>query len=438
MGVGGEAKLRFRERITGIGGGAPLLPLIILFGLNSVDELDRSAFGLLLPNIRDHFNLDLQGITALSAAVIPASLLFAVPIARLADRSRRVPIAIIGAATWGIFCFFTGLAPTVFLLGATRIGAGLGRAVNGPTHPPLLADYYSPDVRAKVFSAHRVANPVGQFFAPLIAGFIAGAVGWRWPFFVFAAPTAIFVLLAIAKLREPERTGQRLIEGEAKLVASFKSLWGVATLRRLYLAIPFIAFMTIGLGPLMSLYYTDVFDVRVQARGIIQAFDAPFSVLGLIIGASLIDRGILRDAGRALRTIGLAAFFIGLCVLGVAWAPALWVGIGFSYVINVLSPILLTGGIVIVSLTAPPESRASSFAIFEIFSLIGVVALPIVGTVGDSYGIRTGITILTPFLFIGSLIVMSAGKFVRDDIKRIYPDFGTKEIPPEIAPLDTL
>ncbi len=438
MGAGVEAKPSFRERITALGGGAPLLPLLILFGLNAVDELDRSAFGLLLPEIRDHFGLDLKGVTALSAAVIPASLLFALPIARLADRHRRVPIAIVGAATWGVFCFFTGLAPTVFLLGATRVGAGLGRAVNGPTHPPLLADYYAPAVRAKVFSAHRIANPVGQFFAPLIAGFIAGIVGWRAPFLVFAGPTLVFVFLAAVKLREPERTGERLVEGNVGLIASFRSLWSVPTLRRLWMAIPFIAFMSIGLGPLMSLYYTDVFDVRVQARGIIQAFDAPFSVLGLIIGASLIDRGILRDAGRALRAIGLAAFFIGLCIVGVAWAPALWVGIGFNYIINVLGPILFTGGIVIVSLTSPPESRASAFALFEIFSLIGVIALPIVGVVGDEFGIRTGIAILTPFLMIGSMIVMSAGKFVRDDIKRIYPDFGTKEVQPEIAPLDTL
>src|SRR5688572_18792425 len=37
--------------------GAAAFPLLILFGLNAVDELDRAAFTLLLPEIRDHFDL---------------------------------------------------------------------------------------------------------------------------------------------------------------------------------------------------------------------------------------------------------------------------------------------------------------------------------------------------------------------------------------------
>ena len=38
-----------------ITGGAAAMPLLILFGLNAVDELDRTAFAVLLPEIRDEF-----------------------------------------------------------------------------------------------------------------------------------------------------------------------------------------------------------------------------------------------------------------------------------------------------------------------------------------------------------------------------------------------
>jgi MFS family permease len=428
-----------RARVATIGGGASLVPLVILFGLNAVDELDRSAFGLLLPEIRDHFGLNLTGVTSLQAAVIPAGLLFALPIARFADRRRRRPIAIGGASVWGVFSILTGLAPTVVLLGLARVGAGLGRAVNSPIHPSMLSDYYPTSARAKVFSTHRIANPVGQFAGPLIAGFVAAAVGWRVPFVLLAVPTFVFVLIAIRMLREPERTGQRLVQGDVRLREAFRSLWRVRTLRRLYMAVPFLAVVIIGLAPLLSLYYDEVFGVRVAARGIIQALDAPFTVVGLAIGAVLIDRGLLRDAGRALRIIGMAAAGIGLLIVGLAWAPALWIGITFNYAINVLAPVLLTGGIVIVSLVSPPESRASAFALFEIFSLFGVIALPIVGRVGDAFGIRAGIAILTPALLIGSAIVVSAGRFVKDDIGRIYPDYGKAGAEgPVIGPGDTL
>ena len=51
-----------RQRVAGLTDGAPMAPLLILFGLNAVDELDRTAFAVLAPTIRDHFDLDNQGI----------------------------------------------------------------------------------------------------------------------------------------------------------------------------------------------------------------------------------------------------------------------------------------------------------------------------------------------------------------------------------------
>lgn len=84
-------------------GGEAAYPLLLLFGLNAVDELDRAAFGVLLPNIREHFNLDLSTMLAIVALSSVAALALQVPIAQLADRSKRIPIAVVGALVWGLF-----------------------------------------------------------------------------------------------------------------------------------------------------------------------------------------------------------------------------------------------------------------------------------------------------------------------------------------------
>jgi hypothetical protein len=123
--------------------GAPIYPLGVLFGLNMVDELDRTAFGVLLPEIRDHYGLDNNGILTVVSLSLVAALILALPIGFYADRWRRVPIAGVGASIWGFFSVLTGLAPTLWMLGAARAGAGLGRAVNDPVHNSLLADYYA-------------------------------------------------------------------------------------------------------------------------------------------------------------------------------------------------------------------------------------------------------------------------------------------------------
>ena len=102
-----------RRRLLIITGGAAVYPLLVLFGLNAVDELDRTAFAVLLPNIRDEFGLDLTGILTLIAVVAFGALLLQVPIASLADRYNRVRIAWIGAVVWGCFSLLTGLATTL-------------------------------------------------------------------------------------------------------------------------------------------------------------------------------------------------------------------------------------------------------------------------------------------------------------------------------------
>ncbi len=431
-----EPRPSFLARIVGIGPGASLVPLLILFGLNAVDELDRTAFSVLLPEIRDEFGLGLTGVTSLSAAVIPAGLLVALPVARLADRGRRTRIAVFGAATWAVFSILTGLAPTLVVLGLARVGSGLGRAVNHPVHTSLLSDYYEPSARTKVISAHRSANTIGAFFGPLIAGFVAGAVGWRIPFYILAAPTLVLITVTLVTLHEPARTGTVVVEGRVRFRDAFRTLWGIRTLRRLWMTFPFLAFVAIGLQPLLALYYSDVFDVDAGPRGVIQAFDAPFIVFGLLVGSRIMDRYIAADAGRALSLIALAASAIGVFILGAAWAPRLWIGIACAYAVQVLATVLLSGGISIVSLVSPAESRASAFALFEIFALVGVVALPIVGLVGDAYGIRVGMAILAPVLFVGSVLVATAGRFVNDDIARVYPEHVPKPAGTELT--DTL
>ena len=195
-----------RRRLEDITGGGPVYPLLILFGLNAVDELDRTAFGILLPEIRDHFGLDNQGILSIVGLIAAVSLILQVPIAHYADRGPRVKLALLGAVLWSVFSFATGLAFSIWFLVAVRSGSSIGKAVVDPTHNSLIADYYAPESRPKAYSFHRAANAVGAFIGPLLAGVIAFNTSWRVPFFVFAVPTIIIVVLGL-RVKEPVRGG---------------------------------------------------------------------------------------------------------------------------------------------------------------------------------------------------------------------------------------
>ena len=129
--------------------GYALFPLLVLFGLNAVDELDRSAFGVLGPEIRDSFDLSNQGYLSLVAldaarrsAARGAARVLRRPAAACAHRRHR---------RGGVGVFGLAHRPRDDGPHARHrpSGAGMGRAVVTPTHNSLLADYYPLEVRAE-------------------------------------------------------------------------------------------------------------------------------------------------------------------------------------------------------------------------------------------------------------------------------------------------
>jgi ABC-type branched-subunit amino acid transport system ATPase component/MFS family permease len=420
---------RWKGRTTG---GAPLFPLGVLFGLNMVDELDRTAFGVLLPEIRDHFGLDTNGILWVVALSLVAAIILALPIGFYADRRRRVPLAIVGASLWGGFSVLTGLANNLWTLGIARAGSGLGRAVNDPVHNSLLADYYDIPERPRVYSVHRYANALGQFLGPLSAGLIAYAFGWRWPFIIFSAATAFFVLLAF-RLREPVRGRfERRAVGVSDEVAdteeeppswaeSFRIVWQVRSLRRIFYALPFLAVAIVGLLTLGGLYYEEVFNLDERARGFVAAgIQGGAQLVGLILGIRIVTRLMARGPGFVLRFLANVACVVALGLLVFATAPNIGVAIAANALIEGSFFLLIPGIYAVLSLAVPAKVRAFGFAVATLWILPGLLILPVVGELADTYGIRWGLIAAAPVFLVGGFVLASGHTFVAHDIEQVW------------------
>jgi branched-chain amino acid transport system ATP-binding protein len=420
---------RWKERTTQ---GAPLFPLGVLFGLNMVDELDRTAVGVLLPEIRDHFGLDTSGILTVIGLSLVAALILALPIGFYADRLRRVPIAAGGATIWGAFSFLTGLATNLWVLGTARAGSGLGRAVNDPVHNSLLADYYDIPTRPRVYAVHRYANALGQFLGPMVAGMLAFAFGWRVPFIVFAFVTATFVLLSL-RLREPIRGRfERQAMGVSDEVAqteeqapswaeSYRVVWQVRSLRRIFVALPFVAIAVVGLLTLGGLYYEDVFGLDERARGFLSAaVEGGAQFAGLMFGIPLTSRLMAKGPGHVVRFLGTVSFVIAGAWVIFALAPNLGVAVVANAAVSAAFFLLIPGIYAVMSLAVPAKVRAFGYAIGTLFIVPGLLVLPVVGSLADTYGIRTGLVLAAPVFVVGGLILASAGAFVEHDIAQVW------------------
>ena len=428
---------RWKGWIDKTTGGAAVYPLFVLFGLNMVDELDRTAFGVLTPNIRDHFDLDLNGILTVVALSLIAAFLLALPIGFYADRLPRVPIMILGATAWGVFSVTTGMAMTIWMLGISRAGAGLGRAVNDPVHNSLLADYYDIPVRSRVYSIHRYANPFGQLVGAVSAGVLASLFGWRVPFILFGAVTAVFVLLAL-RLRNPGRGHfERRAAGASDAVAtteetppswaeSWRVLWGVRSLRRIYFSLPFVAIGIVGLLVLSGLYYEEIFNLDEAERGYLTAvIEGPAQLVGLLVGVPLATRLMLKGPGHVMRFLAKVAGAVSVAWVVFALAPNLAVAVVANSVMSGSLFLLIPGIYAVLSIAVPAKVRAFGYAVGSLWVLPGLLALPLIGAIGDAHGLRTGLLIAAPIFLIGGLILASAGDFVADDIARVWRTAAT-------------
>jgi ABC-type branched-subunit amino acid transport system ATPase component/MFS family permease len=414
-----------------IAGNGPVFALLILFGLNCVDELDRTGFGILLPNIRDAFGMSNTGILTLVGLTALGALLLQLPIAVWADRGNRVFITLLGAVMWAVFSIFTGAATAIWMLVLARAGSGIGRAVVDPTHASLLSDYYPVDRRPAVFSFHRAANVLGQFLGPLLAGLLAYAFSWRMPFYVFAVPTIILVVLG-TRMKEPVRGAQErrasgasedviaTEEPTASFAESWRLLWKIDVLRRIWYAVPFLAVSLIGFVSLASLLYSDVYKLNELQRGYLAAVVEPFQLLGLAVGARLGTRLFLKDPALIFRFLRWVAFTASILAACFALAPTIWLAVIFNIALTTDLAILLPGILATLSLAIPARARAVGFSVASWWAIPGLALLPLIGWIGDNWGTRLGMLVMTPILLIGGLMISSGGSVIKRDIEDVW------------------
>ena len=421
------------SRLQRVFGGVSPYPLIILAGLAFMDAADQSAYGVLLPDIRDALHLTDTGILLVTAIGGAMGLLGTVPIAWMADRSSRVRLALVGAAVWALFSVSTGLATVVVVLVIVRCGTAIGQAVVFPTHNSLLADYYPIDTRPKVYASHQLGNVGGQLFGVLIGAGLATAFNWRVPFIAFGIPVVLLVILGLA-MREPVRGGYERaaagIDAEAEAIArtevppsyaeAYRMVWKIGTLRRVFGALPFLAASIIGFTSIAALQYEQTFNLDTIQRGWVIVPVLIVHVFGLAIGAKLATRQAAKGMSRVFGLIGWAATAAAALALLFAAAPTVLVAVLAHAGIVASLAIVGPGVLAALSLAIPARARAIGFSIGALFVLPGLAVLPIVGWVGDTWGLRWGMAVMTPVFVIGGLVIASAGRIVDADIADVW------------------
>jgi MFS transporter, Spinster family, sphingosine-1-phosphate transporter len=361
----------------------PRTALILLTALNLLNYIDRSVLFAVQPLVQAEFRLTYAQVGYLTSAFLGFFVLAAPLTGPLADRYSRKLIIVLGAIFWSALTLL----------------------------PTLIADLFPEEKRGRILGVFYLAIPVGTAMGYLLGGKLGAQFGWRFPFYVAAAPGFVLAL-AVAFLPEPERgkfdslreTRERgTIRGLVRNPAFWTATLGMAA-------------MTFSLGGIQVWMPTFLVRLRgysLQAAnyifGIIVVFDGVVaSLLGGWLGDILLrrTRAAYYLVSAASMAIGVPVMVVALFTSGKAMLPAIAIA-AFFLLLNT-SPL---NAAIINSVGAHIRATAISVEIFTIHVLGDAFSPTLMGNMADRWSLQAAFILPVIAMVISSAILFYGMRF---------------------------
>jgi EmrB/QacA subfamily drug resistance transporter len=129
----------------------------------------------------------------------------------VADRFGRARVFVAGVGVFTAASLLCGLAGTIEVLIAARALQGVGGAALFATGLALIGQDFQGAERGKAIAAWGATVGMAAAAGPLIGGFVADTLGWRWIFFV-NVPIGAVTLIAAARLANVGDPGSKRLD----------------------------------------------------------------------------------------------------------------------------------------------------------------------------------------------------------------------------------
>ena len=348
----------------------------------------------------------------------------------LGDRVRRTLLGLVIGVLGGLSYLILGFGGSALAFVAYRYaqtvfgGFGAGASVQ----QPLLADYYAPEVRGRVFSSLATMGAFGGVVGPLIGGLAGDLFGWRVPVIVFGLLSGL-AATGYLFLRDPSRgrydrlrlgASEETASTEAKapgLVESFRAASSIGTLRRVWIAGIFAAIGGAAIAPAVVVLTAQQFGASAFLLGLLLASQQIGTMIGLALGGTLVDRLIADRPGRIMIAIG-GTFVLGLfSFVLIALQPPAFVLLPVLLVLPLVSAIPQLAKQVLMSLIVPARLRGFGIQSENIFGVIGLVIVGIVLLAFRSDDLFFVFVVGSPPLAIAAILYMTASSDVAKDME---------------------
>jgi MFS family permease len=389
----------------------PRTALIVLTALNLLNYADRNVLFAVQPLVQQEFHLDKAQVGLLTSAFLGFYMIAAPFVGPLADRYSRKLIIVLGAVFWSGLTLLTAVTHTYTELLVRHTLVGIGEATFVTIAPTFVADLFAEKKRGRILGVFYLAIPVGSAAGYLLGGYLAPHHGWRFPFYIAAAP-GFLLALAVMFLKEPER-GQF---DSVKETPERESILGLARNPSFLTATLGMAAMTFSLGGIQvwipQFLYSERHFTLEKANlmfGMIIVVDGILAALaGGWLGDFLLPR--MKSAyyfvSAASMLLGMPVMIVALFAKGPLMIPA--IGVAAFFLLLNTAPL---NAAVINSVGAHIRATALAVNIFIIHILGDVPSPTMMGWVADRRSLQTAFILPIIAMGVSSAILFYGMRF---------------------------
>ena len=209
------------------------------------------------------------------------------------------------------------------------------------------------------------------------------------------------------------------VEAPPSLGEAWRTVWKIGVLRRIFIALPFLAAAIAGFTSLASLQYQETFHLDAVQRAYLIAPIQVFDLLGLAVGAVIATRLARRDIGLVFRMLAVASVVAAGFAVLFALAPNVPLAFIGNAGIDASLAIVGPGVLASLSLAIPSRVRSVGFSIGALFVLPGLPgAARSSARSATPSASATACSSWCPIFAIGGLIVASAGSLIERDVQQ--------------------
>ncbi len=202
--------------------------VIVFFFFMLLHQTDQLMIGSMQVPVMDEFALsDTQWGLINTGALFVAMLLYPVW-GYLYDRYARAKLLALASFIWGATTWMSAVVRTYPAFLVTRSSTGIDNS-SYPGLFSLIADYFPPAVRGRVYGLLQLAQPLGYLLGMILALMIAPMIGgWRSVFYLTGTLGLVIAVVIFFGVREvPRGRAEPELEGMQEL-QQFRFSWAEA------------------------------------------------------------------------------------------------------------------------------------------------------------------------------------------------------------------